>query len=77
MEGEVKNLVVIENRLRRVADRQGLKLMKSRSRDPRALDYGRYALIDLESGGTIHPMLIDRFACALTLDEVREWLKED
>jgi hypothetical protein len=36
---------VRENRLRRMADRQGLKLVKSRRRDPRALDYGTYALV--------------------------------
>lgn len=35
-----------ENRLRRMAQRQGLRLEKSRRRDPRALDYGGYWLID-------------------------------
>jgi hypothetical protein len=37
---------VRENRLRRMAGRQGLQLLKSRRRDPRALDYGRYWLVD-------------------------------
>ena len=37
---------VRENRLRRMAKRQGLRLEKSRRRDPRALDYGGYWLID-------------------------------
>jgi hypothetical protein len=37
---------VRENRLRRMASRQGLQLMKSRRRDPRALDYGTYWLVD-------------------------------
>jgi hypothetical protein len=37
---------VRENRLRRMADRQGLRLVKSRRRDPRALDYGTYMLVD-------------------------------
>jgi hypothetical protein len=37
---------VRENRLRRMADRQGLRLVKSRRRDPRALDYGTYVLVD-------------------------------
>lgn len=36
----------VENRLRAAAARQGLRLDKSRSRDPRALDYGTYQLID-------------------------------
>jgi ribosomal protein L34 len=40
---------VRENRLRRMATRQGLQLVKSRRRDPRALDYGTYWLVD-ESG---------------------------
>jgi hypothetical protein len=33
---------VRENRLRRMADRQGLKLIKSRVRDPYAKDFGLY-----------------------------------
>ena len=37
---------VYENRLRRVADRQGLRLEKSRSRDRRALTYGTYHLVN-------------------------------
>lgn len=37
---------VRENRLRRMAQRQGLRLEKSRRRDEHALDYGCYALID-------------------------------
>lgn len=37
---------VLENRLRRAAERQGLQLQKSRSRDPRAVDYGTYQLVD-------------------------------
>lgn len=37
---------VRENRLRRMATRQGLRLEKSRRRDTRALDYGRYWLIE-------------------------------
>jgi len=33
---------VRENRLRRVAERQRLRIVKSRRRDPRAVDYGRF-----------------------------------
>ncbi len=36
----------LENRLRHAADRQGLWLVKSRRRDPRAVDYRRYNLLD-------------------------------
>jgi hypothetical protein len=35
---------VRENRIRRIASRQGLRLEKSRQRDPMALDYGKYSL---------------------------------
>jgi hypothetical protein len=35
---------VRENRLRRMAGRQGLTLTRSRRRDPRALDFGLYWL---------------------------------
>jgi hypothetical protein len=31
-----------ENRMRRMAERQGLRLSKSRRRDPRAIDYDRW-----------------------------------
>jgi hypothetical protein len=37
---------VAENRLRRIAARQGLRLVKSRRRDPRALAHGTYQLVD-------------------------------
>ena len=45
---------VEDARLRRVARRQGLVLQKSRRRDPRALDFGLYCIINPEHGGTIH-----------------------
>ena len=37
---------VLENRLRRAAERQGLRLEKSRRRDTRAIDWGTYQLVD-------------------------------
>lgn len=36
---------VLENRLRRMAERQGFLLEKSRRRDPKARDFGRYRLL--------------------------------
>lgn len=33
-----------ENRIRRVAERRGLTLTKTRRRDPQAVDYGHYYL---------------------------------
>jgi len=36
-----------ENRARRAAERRGLRLERSRRRDPQAIGYGRYQLIDV------------------------------
>lgn len=66
---------VRENRLRRMADRQGLRLTRSRSRDPQAIDFGLYALIDIETSGTINPVIAGRWICSWTLDEVEGYLK--
>jgi len=60
---------VRENRLRRMADRQGLMLRKSRRRDPRAVDYGNYWLIDPEING-----LVAGGQWGIDLDEVEAWL---
>ena len=65
-----------ETRLRRTADRQGMRLERSRRRDPRAVDYGRYWLVDLASGDVVAG------ASQLgrphwTLDQVEAWLTSD
>src|SRR4051794_26015988 len=44
---------VRENRLRRMADRQGLALRKSGRRDPRAIDYGMYMWVDEQTNGLV------------------------
>lgn len=62
-----------ENRLRRMANRQGLRLMKSRSRDPNALDFGLYALTDTQNV-LINPPLAGRWACSWTIDEIENYL---
>ena len=67
---------VRENRLRRMADRQGLILRKSRRFDPRAVDYGLYALLDARTGGLIHRDNVNS-VYALTLDEVEGWLTDE
>ena len=41
-----KEVKVMENRLRRAAARQGYGLRKTRTRDPRAVDFGVYYLVD-------------------------------
>jgi N-dimethylarginine dimethylaminohydrolase len=63
---------VRENRIRRMAERQACRLEKSRRRDPNAIDYGGYMLIDSERntivvGGSPRPY-------TATLDEIEAWL---
>jgi hypothetical protein len=65
---------VRENRLRRMAERQGLRLEKSRRRDPRALDYGTYHLVD-PSNNTLAAWGLER-GYGLDLDDVERALDE-
>ena len=48
---------VRENRLRRIAARRGFILKRSRRRDPQALDYGKYWLIDARTNALVYPKL--------------------
>ena len=59
---------VRENRLRRMAERQGVRLVKSRRRDSRAVGFGMYQLDD----GTA-PLTVDAMY-RLTMDEVERRL---
>ena len=65
MEQEEK---IRENRLRRAATRQGLIIRKNRRRDPRALDYGQWLIVD-PTGNVIIPG-----GDKLTLDAVESYL---
>lgn len=65
---------VRENRLRRMADRQGLRLLKSRARDPRDLTFNGYQLVDLEIGGIVFGHGNANRGYAASLDEVERWL---
>jgi hypothetical protein len=51
---------IYENRLRRVADRRGYRLEKSRRRDERAITFGLYRLVDLLTGDIVGAGLLDR-----------------
>ncbi len=63
---------VRENRLRRMAERQGIRLEKSRRRDPHAIDYGTYSLIDATTGV---PIIGGGYGVTgLTLDEAEKRL---
>ena len=64
-----------ENKIRRMADRRGYRLIKSRSRDPHAVDYGRYALIDIDTGGAVNPAIAQRWVCSWSLDEVEAYFE--
>jgi hypothetical protein len=62
-----------EQRLRRMAERQGYKLSKSGRRDPRAIDYDRWCIVDPQTnaivagtGSTGRPNM--------RLDDVEAWL---
>lgn len=63
---------VRENRLRRMASRQGYRVLKSRRRDDRAYDYGGYMIIDANTNFVVwgsHPL-----AFCLSLGDVEDWL---
>ena len=64
-----------ENRVRRAAARQGLRLVKSRRRDPRALDYGGYMLTDLSTGAVVHSSGYNGFG--LKLSDIEAYLTAD
>jgi hypothetical protein len=66
-----------ENRLRRMAQRQGYTLRKSRRRDPRALDFGGYALIDPWSRGPVFGFGRNGPDANLDLDQIEGFLTED
>lgn len=58
---------VRENRLRRMATRQQLKLVKSRRRDERAYDFGVYWISDLNNN-------LQSPEAGMNIDEVEEFL---
>ena len=65
-----------EARVRRLVTKSGFVLSKSRSRDQRSPDFGRYAIIDPDTNGTINPQIAQRWICSWTLDDVEAWLNE-
>ena len=67
---------VRENRLRRAARRQGYVLHRSRTRDPRALDYGSYWLVDTAGarGVVLGRIPGDWHSDAADLDDIERYL---
>jgi hypothetical protein len=62
---------VRENRLRRAAERQGLRLRKSRARDPRAIGHGTYMLVDDRNNVVAYGL---QSGYGLSLDEIEDHL---
>lgn len=60
-----------ENKLRRMAERQGLRLVKSRRRDPRAIGYGGFMIVD--QNNVVVAGEVDS-AKAMDLDAVEHYL---
>ena len=63
---------VRENRLRRMAERQGFRLVKSRRRDPLAVDFGKYRVETAD--GVEATRFASTMGWGLTLDEVEHRL---
>lgn len=62
------------NRLRAMAKRQGLQLVKSRARDPRAITYDTWAIRDLYTDALVAGDANHGFG--LSLDDVEHYLTE-
>lgn len=59
--------------IRRLAARHDLGLIKSRRRDPNALDYGQYWLFDTQHNWLVFPSGPGA-ECGADLDDVEAWL---
>ena len=64
-----------ENRLRRMAERQGLRLTKVRPRDPGVIEHGIYTLERDQSHAVEPPRSDIPWGTPLSLDEVEALLK--
>ncbi|MFH5825013.1 hypothetical protein [Georgenia sp. AZ-5] len=65
--------IVREQRVRRAAEHQRLRLSRSRRRDTRAVDYGKYTLTDVDTGAVVFGGP-EPYMYSATLDEVEEYL---
>ncbi|RIX97173.1 hypothetical protein D3218_19120 [Aureimonas flava] len=61
---------VQENRIRRMAERQGMQLKKIRRIDPKAIDYGHFTLSDRDG----NPVSVEGKPTA-TADQIEAFLK--
>jgi hypothetical protein len=72
---EEKPTEAVRCRLRRMAERRGLQLQKSRRRDPRAYDYGTYRLVDARTNTVIAYAGYNDHG--LTLNQIKDYLTGD
>jgi hypothetical protein len=61
-----------ENRIRRMAARQGLHIVKSRRRDSHALGHGGFMIVDAATNSVVAGEL--NSPRSLSLDQVEDWL---
>ena len=67
---------VSEHRVRRMAERRGMRLARSRQRDPNAVGYGRYMLRDVNTRVIVAGTTTTGQAL-WTLEEVEAYLTGD
>lgn len=65
---------VRENRVRRGVQRQGYRLEKCRARDPRAVSYGLFRIVD--PGTNTVQAGSDLAGYSMSVDDVERWLAE-
>jgi hypothetical protein len=58
-----------------MAQRQRLTLQKSRRRDPRAYDYGKYMLTDADTHAVVYGSVAGRIGASL--EDIEEYLTSD
>jgi hypothetical protein len=66
---------VREARVRRMIDRQGYLLEKSRRRDPRAVGYGHYRIVDPTTNTVVAGA--GRAGYTMSLDQAEAWATEE
>jgi hypothetical protein len=75
MENRMTDDKVKENRVRRLAQRRGLDIVKSRRRDPAAVDYKGYMLVDPNRNFAV--LGGQPFAYSSSLDEIENYFSSE
>lgn len=66
-----------ENKLRALAGQHGFRLSKSRTRDPGAVDYGRWMLYGRDGNRVIISHVVRGIEAGATLAEVEQYLRAE